>query len=216
MAAFSVITPDIIAAIPEVPKFVAERQVLRALRDFAEESRAWRVNIELGTVASTALIDLSSLLPTGSELVDIISIKNILGGQPVLPTTFMRLDKDSNDWRTDEDLNARYYVLEGNNTIRLAPIPSTTIVTKYYARVAVKPVLATATTVDDVIANKYDQLLVHGALAKLFLLPRKPWTDANLAVYHQNLFDLGTDAARTEASEEFQTGLARAVKYGGI
>ncbi len=217
MAAFSVLVPDIQAEIPEIPSFIAERQVLRALREFAEMTRAWRVDIQVGVTAATATVDLTSLLPTGSELVDILSIKDsVTGGAPVSPTTFIRLDQDHPDWRAEEALDAQWYVLDGNNTIRFVFTPSTTVANKYYTRVAVKPVLATATTIDDVIANKYDELLVHGALARLYLIPRKPWTDANLAIFHKNIFDAGIGPARTEAAEEFQTGIPRRVRYGGI
>lgn len=217
MTAFSVLTPDIRVEIPEIPAFVAERQLLRALREFAEESRAWRTNIQVGVTASTATVDLTSLFPAGAELVDIISVKDaIIGGAPVAPTTYIRMDKDHPDWRNEEALDAQWYVLDGNNTIRFVFTPSTTVAAKYDVRVALKPILATAATVDDVIANKYDELLVHGALARLYLIPRKPWTDANLAVFHKNIFDAGMKSARTEAAEEFQTGIPRKVKYGGL
>jgi hypothetical protein len=217
VAAFSVLTPDIRVEIPEIPAFVAERQLLRALREFAEETRAWRVNIQVGVIASTATVDITSLLPTGSEVVDIISMKDsVTGGRPVSPTTFVRLDKEHPLWRDEEALNAQGYVLDGNNTLRFVFTPSTTVANKYNVRVALKPILATALTIDDVIANKYDELLVHGALARLYIIPRKPWTDANLALFHKNIFDAGKQSARTQAAEEFQTGIARKVSYGGL
>jgi len=85
----------------------------------------------------------------------------------------------------------------------------------YDARVAVKPALDAA-AIDDIVANKYDEVLVHGALSKLYSIPRKPWTDMNLAQFHLALFRASFPAARTEAAEEFQTGIPRKVKYGGL
>jgi hypothetical protein len=147
--------------------------------------------------------------------VDVISLKNTDGGTPVKPRTQAWLDKNLSDWRNEENDLASYYMLDSNNTLRLTPTPASTVAAQYYARVAVKPLL-TATTVDDVVLNKYDELLIHGALGRLYALPRKPWTDLQLASYHTAQFTLGIPAARTEAAEEFQTGIPRKVKYGGL
>ena len=215
MAAVVDLVPDVRVEIPEIPSFVAERQLLRAAREFCEETRTWRVSDQISTVAAIATINLTSILPTSTELVDIISIKNISGGAPPEPRTFAWLDENVSDWRTDTALDAKWYVLDGNNTIRLVPTPSTTTTNQYYIRIAVKPLL-TAVTIDDVLVNKYDELLVHGALSKLFLIPRKSWTDTNLAAFHLSLFGGSFAAARTEAAEEFQTGIPRKVKYGGL
>jgi len=215
MAAISDLIPDVRVEIPAIPSFVAARQLLRATREFTEMTRTWRVNISVSTTTTVATVDLTPLLPTATELVDIISIKNTAGGAPLEPRTFIWLDKNTSDWRSDTDLNAKWYVLDSNNTIRLVPTPSTTVAAQYDVRVAVKPLL-TATEIGDVVANKYDELLVHGALAKLYLIPSKPWTDAKLSTYHQALFLAGFSGARTEAAEEYQTGIPRNVKYGGL
>jgi len=216
MAAITTLTPDIQSKIPEIPAFIATREIIHATREFCEFTRAWRVDIQVSTTADTATVDLTNLLPTGTELVDIISMKNVEGSRPVLPTTQAWLDTNTSDWRGDTALDANYYVLSGNNTIQLVPTPSTTVSNQYYVRVAVKPLLATATTFDDVLVNKYDQVLVDGALARLYLIPRKPWTDTGLGAYHRQVFMAAMPSARTEAAEEFQTGVARKVKYGGL
>jgi len=215
MTALSVLVPDVRVEIPDIPSFVAERQLLRAAREFCEETRAWRVNIDISVVATVPASNITALLPTGTELVDVVSIKNVSGGEPVKPRTYAWLDQNMSDWRSETDLNAIYYVLDGNNAIRFTPTPSVTTAALYNARVAVKPTLS-ATDINDVVTNKYDEVLVHGALSKLYLIPRKPWTDANLAQFHLALFTSRFAAARTEAAEEFQTGIPRKVKYGGL
>ncbi len=215
MAALTELVKDVQVIAPEVPKFVAERQLLRALRDFAEYTRAWRVDIQIGVTDSVATVDISNLLPTNTELVDVISIKNSSGGAPVEPTTVAYLDENVSDWRSDEALDANWFVLEDNNTLRFVYTPSTTVANKYYARVAVKPTLS-ATAIDDRVVNKYDEVLVDGALGRLLSMPRKPWTDFNLAEFHYINFESEKASARTKASEEFQTGVPRKVKYGGL
>ncbi len=215
MAALTVLVPDILAEIPGIPSFIAERQLLRAARLFTEDTRAWRASVQMSVTATVATVDMTSLLPTGTELVDIISMKNVGGGEPVHPKTYSWLDQNTSDWRSQTDIAAAWYVQDGNNTVRLVPIPSATTANLYDVRVAVKPLL-TATTIDDLLVNKFSENLIHGALSFLYLIPNKPWTDGGLAQYHNVMFLDSFSAARVEAAEEFQTDVARKVKYGGL
>lgn len=215
MAAVSALVPDIRASIPDIPSFVAERQILRAARVFCEETRSWRINFQISVVGSVTTVSLVASLPSGTELVDVISIKNVNGGAPVSPVTYAWLDKNATNWRSESDLNAKYYVLNSNNVLRLVPKPSTTTAFLYDARVAVKP-LRTATTLNDVLMNKYDEVLIDGALAYLYLMPRKPWTDGALAAVHSARFQASFAGARAAAADEFQVGVARKVRYGGL
>lgn len=215
MASLSTLVPDVRVEIPDIPSFVAERQILRAARELCEEARCWRVNISLSTVADTATVDISTLLPTETELVDIITMKAEDGRSPVDPTTWAHMDENETDWRVETNDVACKYVISANNIIRLIPIPASTVADAYYARVAVKPTLD-ADELDDILVNKHDELLTRGALARLYRMPRKTWTDPSLAAHHLTAFEEGIRAARTEAADEYQTGVARKVKYGGL
>jgi hypothetical protein len=210
--------PDVQAVVPEVPSFIAQREFIRATREFSEETRAWRVSFNLDVVAGTATYDLTPKLGSTNELVDIISVKPAAGGAPVKPRTYVWLDENHSDWRNETAEIAQWYVLDGNNTIRLVFTPAVTTVgtIDYFIRAAVKPLVATATTIQDLIANKYDEVLVHGALARLLFIPRKPWTDLNLGNYHRTEFEMGIIEARGKATDEHQRGVKRTVKYGGL
>jgi len=216
MADIADIIPDVLAAVPEVPIFVARRQFIRTTREFSEETRAWRVSFRLTTVAAQATYNLSTDLGSTNELVDIISIKPLLGGEPIKPRTYAWLDQNHVDWRGETAVVAKWFVLDANNIIHLVFTPSTAVTNAYYIRASVKPLVATATTIQDIIANKYDEVLVNGTLARLYFLPRKPWTDLNLGNYHRGLFEIGMNAAKGKATDEHQKGVPRTVKYGGL
>ena len=213
--AISTLTPDIQMEIPELPGFIAQRHFLKAAREFAERSRAWRQDIQLSIVDGTATLDLALEYGADVELVDIVSIKPASGGAPLEARTPQWLDTNRTNWRTETSDPATYYFLSSNNKIRLVPIPASTVINYYDARVALKPKL-TATTIPDIIANKFDELLIHGALSRIYAIPRKPWTDPNLSSYHLALFERGVLDARAEGTDEFQTGVPRTVKYGGL
>lgn len=216
MATITSLVDDIIADIPEIPAFTAERQYVRALKELCQEARVWRVDGTLGLTADTATLDVSSLLPTGTELVDVISIKPSGGEQALKARTQAWLDTNESDWRGQVALVPSYYVLEENNVLRLVPTPSNTVANALYVRAAVKPIVGTATTVDDLVVNKFGEMLISGAKAHLFMIPRKPWTDLQLAQYHRANFLAAIPEARAQATDEFQTGVGRKVKYGGL
>lgn len=215
MASVTELVTDVRAEIPEVPKIIAQKYLMRATRMFCQETRAWRVDFLVSTTATIATITLTSKFPSGTELVDIVSVKHTDGGAPVEPRTYNWLDKNLTDWRSDTALKANYYVLDGNNIMRLVPTPSTTVADAYDVRVAVQP-LRTATTLDSVLTNRYDEDLINGTLALLYRIPRKPWTDLSLAQFYQVKFNDSMPRARSEAADEFQTGVPRKVRYGGL
>jgi len=90
MTALSVLVPDVRVEIPDIPVFVAERQLLRAAREFCEETRTWRVNVEISVVATVPASNIASSFPADTELVDVVSIKNVGGGAPVVGWTKTR------------------------------------------------------------------------------------------------------------------------------
>jgi len=213
MAAVSDLVSDIRTYIPEIPSFIAQRYVLRTIRDFCEQTRAWRKNVSLATVANTATVTVTSLLPTTTELVDVISIKNSAGGAPLVPRTYMWLDENMSAWRTQTSTAAQYYVRESNSAIRLIPTPASAVT--YNARFAVKPLL-TATVIDDILVNKFREVFISGAVGMLLMIPRKPWTDLQTAAAHSGIYGAGLVSAKAEATDEYQTGVVRKVKYGGL
>lgn len=213
MAAIQTLVLDILADIPEAPSFAAERQYLRALRKLCQEARVWRVDGTLTTTADDPELDATPILPNLTELVDVISLKPTTGGQDLDAKTKKWLDNNATNWRNESADIGKWFVRESNDVVRIVPTPSAA--TSYYASVAVKPVYG-QTEIDDLVSNHFSELVVHGAKGFLFMMPRKPWTDLNLAQFHMAEFEVGIPEARRLAADEFQTGVPRKVKYGGI
>ena len=212
--ALSTLVPDLRTDIPEIPSFIAQRYLLRIIRDFCEQTRAWRVSGSITTVANVATVSITGVLPNvNSELVDVISIKNSSGGEPLVPRTIVWLDENLSAWRLDSSTAANYYVRDSNINLRLVPMPASTAI--YNIRIAVKPTLS-ATTLDDTLANKFREVFISGALSMILTIPRKPWTDLQTAGVHAGRYERGMVDAKAEATDEFQTGIIRKVKYGGL
>jgi hypothetical protein len=88
------------------------------------------------------------------------------------------------------------YMLSGPTSVTLAPkqhgVGTLTMI------VALKP-SAISMGIDDNLFNEYREAIVHGALARLMLSPRKPYTNPQLAAYHHQQFAIKTAAAGTRA-----------------
>lgn len=103
------------------------------------------------------------------------------------------------------------YVLGGPSSLTLIPTPDSNGVLG--VTVTLKP-SATSTGIDDGLFHEYREAIIHGAMARLMLSPKKPYTNIQLAAYHQQQFIIKTAAAgmrvaRSYARAPFQTAILR-------
>ncbi|HTJ55870.1 MAG TPA: hypothetical protein VL380_10715, partial [Nitrosospira sp.] len=77
------------------------------------------------------------------------------------------------------------YVRASAMSLILTPTPDTS--GTLAMTVALKP-SPDAAGIDDSIFDEYREAIVHGALARLMLSPKKPYTNMQLAQYHEQLF----------------------------
>jgi len=96
----------------------------------------------------------------------------------------------------------KYYYQESLDKIILCPIPDST--GTLMVKAAIKP-NRTSTGVDDWVGIKHFDAIAHGAKARLFEIPGKPWSNPQLAGYHASQFSSAASAARRSAS----MGMAR-------
>lgn len=92
------------------------------------------------------------------------------------------------------------YVLGGATLLTLVPIPGaagTLMMT-----VALKP-SPDANGIEDSIFNEYREAIIHGALARLTLSPKKPYTNAQLAQYHGQQFAIKTGNAGMRVARSY-------------
>ncbi len=66
--------------------------------------------------------------------------------------------------------------------------------------------------------DRYAEVLIDGAKANLFIMPKQAWTDAGLAQYYKSLFDTGVDKARIENEMSYSPTSIRvsARKFGSL
>lgn len=199
----SAFLPFVLPEVPGCPGPLAEQRVLTACIDFCERTNYWRY--ESDPMPMEADLDEYEVdIPSGSQLVTIIDPINF-NGKKIYSTTKEQLDKNENDdWQDKQGDTPNSYYNKSLGVFRPVPYPETTISDAIKLDLALKP-LPTATTVEDFLFNEFFQTIADGALAKLFALPKKAWSDPSLSVYHAGMFDDAVSEATTKAKSGFKT-----------
>jgi hypothetical protein len=202
--------PQVILEAPEVPDPVASLQIVLAARELCSFSLAWQADVTFkfaGKKTVPVSLDEGELVQPISATYSVSS-----GGTTSHPTpaTPAQLDLKDPSWRTRVGPPTNYF-FPTMDTVQFVPTPpqGTAIV-----RVAVQPGM-TEKTIDDRVGSVFREAIVHGALARLFRIPSRQWTDKGLAAYHLEAFELGKADAQNRGVDMFAK-VARKVKYGGL
>lgn len=102
------------------------------------------------------------------------------------------------DWRSEE--GTPKYIFGGMTSLTLIPAPD--VDGTLTMTVALKPAYD-ATGIDGSIFNEYREAIVHGALSRLMLSPKKPYSNPSLATYHNQQFTVLTGQAGMRAARSY-------------
>lgn len=202
MKAWSFWSPDLLPHLPECPIPVIERALLRAAQDFMSTSRVWKIvlmpiAVPIGTTTITVPMDNDK---------DLIRVEEAwLDGQKLNLVTPDELDGDYNDdWslHTGTPIDLVQFV---PGIVALHPKPLAVATTGLKLKVSARP-SESAVGITDEIAAKYRNALECGALAKLMMMPNKPWTNLELSAFHMQNFNMVTAKATVDAARGFNQG----------
>lgn len=180
MAALSAFTPYVMPDVPSCPEPMIDDAVRRAAIEFCERTDIIREKLSFNTVASQ---DNVVLAPSNSG--DVARVYTLMYGEEELAKT-RRTDFDEDG---DKGQPLEYYI-ELPNTLRLYPVPD--VIYALVAYVSVKPD-RDATTVDDVLFNNWRDVIASGAKARLMMMSKQPWYDANGAAVEEAIFEAAID-----------------------
>jgi hypothetical protein len=182
---------------PDVPgcTFAAIDSALRqSAVVFCEQSLAWLTEHPgISVVGGTAEY---AFTPPEGAVVHAITFA-ALNGEEIAPYKG-ETGISAKNWRNRT--SPPQYILSGAGSVILVPHPDAAAVLTMI--VALKPSPASA-GIDDVQFNEYREAIVHGALLRLMLSPKKPYTNAQLAAYHQQQFAIKTAAAGVRVAKNY-------------
>lgn len=187
---YDLLMPDL----PGCPAAAADSALRQSSIAFCEESLAWQT--EHQPVFVIADIAEYAFSPPQGAIVHAIT-GAVLDGEEI--GLFVG-EKNSTirNWR--RQTGKPRYVLGGLSSLTLVPAPDINGLLAMI--VALKP-SATSTGIEDTLFNEYREAIIHGAMARLMLSPKKPYTDIQLAAYHRQQFIIKTAAAGVRVARSY-------------
>jgi len=192
-------------SVPGCPRPTIEQYVRDAAIEVCEKTLVWRYEQPLIRL-TPGVYDYEYETPQDSEIVAVVYAA--VNGSPIDAITEEKLHMLFPDWpSTDVTKRAdpRYMSQLDPDNFVVAPIPGADKQYDIKMFVALKPT-PTATSMDKTAFDECEQLIMHGALQHLLILPNKSWTDRELAGYHAKQFAYKTASRRAKAN----LGVARA------
>lgn len=194
-AFFDLLAPEV----PGCPQVAQTLALRRAAIAFCEQSMVWReshnpISVSVGTAEY-------DFIPPDQAVVHTVQYAQFEGRElEITGQDNIRIQ----DWR--DQTGFPQYLLSGPTALTLVPEPD--VEGTLTLLVTLKPVPG-ATDIPDLLYNEYREAIVHGALSRLMLSPKKPYTDAGLASYHQHQFQIKTAAAGTRADRNYTRAALR-------
>lgn len=179
---------------PGVADPTAYFAIRQAAIEFCERTRLWRYEDE---VAATGDEDLFA--PAGAVIHEIETIR--FDGRPLTAATPQFLDRALPEWRLGVDGAPAYYTQTAPDTLRLVPAQAGTV--NLY--LTLKP-SQDADTLPDFMAAQYREIIAHGALGRILLIPNQSFTNPDMASMFGTAFQQRLDALFSKGS----TGQMRA------
>lgn len=201
------------------PEPLVVNAIRNAAIDFCKRSWCWVYNTTpVGITADTQ--DYTPTVPSGSKVAQVLYVT--YNGKPVEATTRDEEIRSNPDWRnTTGTTPKRYIVNDDGESVALLPIPSATVAAGstgivhdgLHFTVALKPTRASE-DVPDWLYENYAEDIAKGALARLYAMPKKLWTNANLAAVNHSLFKDAAAMVRSRVSRSFTRAPLRNYRTG--
>ncbi|MDN5836557.1 MAG: hypothetical protein L0H12_04305 [Nitrosospira sp.] len=180
--------------LPGCPVVAIDMALRQSAIAFAEQSLAWRdSHPDIAVVAGTATY---AFVPPAQAVVHAVTHAEFENKE--IESHAGESNIRIADWRNR--MGTPEYVLGGATSLQLVPMPD--VAGTLSLEVALKPSV-TATGVDDSIFNEFREAIIHGALARLMLSPKKPYSSAQLSMYHAQQFTIKTAAAGVRVARNY-------------
>ena len=173
-------------AVPDMVK----TEVTNAVREFFVESNVWQVEVLLNVEEDKATYDLRGMVPNGTVtyILHVLFKERLL--TPVAEFPF--------GWDTGGD--PHYFWSPEPQLLRLAPIPTVSEEKVVRTRFALKPV---GCQVPAWIEDLFFRVIADGALGRMYMHPKRPYTSPLLGERHAASFRAGIARAKSMANRRF-------------
>jgi hypothetical protein len=190
--------PDVAAHLAGCPDPVMDRAILNAAIEFCQRSLAWNETQDAETITLADLPYQVGGAPAGGVVCEVVSVS--VDGNAVDQKNARTLDARG-DWRSETGVSEGY-VMVAADTIDLWRRPAAADTVSMIVTAAYMPTRS-ASSLPDFLYTQHAESIAAGALARLFILPGQPWTDAGLATGWRGMFNAAADELRAKVMRSF-------------
>ncbi len=231
----SELLPDVLVSASGCPPMIALQQLSSAVREFLYDTNAWKAWVPaVDTVIDQATYNFPNHLMDAAQrwarTKDIDILRWAPTGREIEFRTQQELQSRDIEWRSRKASVPSFYTNEAADspwgyTIRLYPTPNVVVVgalsarlilsTHTYSGLGVTAYDAQPVLLADDVFERYRDAFVTGALARLYKMPSRDWSNPVVARERANEFNDRKVAAKTESDMDFGSQLLT-VAYGGL
>jgi hypothetical protein len=199
--------PDVLMHVPGCPIPVVDHHLRKAAIELCGKSKRLKIDMPaFDTVAGEATYPLDA----GTDLDPVIIVAAEVDGVPIDPVRIHAVSSQK-DWRIESGKPTDFYLHPDDKTVRLWKTPDAAY--SIAITLAAKPTQA-ASGIEAWFGDRYGDGIVAGALAQLFALPKKPWTDLGMAGFHAGRFETSARSATAEADKDGTSAPIRTLRVG--
>lgn len=170
-------------SVPGCPQPILEQHIRDSAIETCERTLAWRY--EQPSIRLTpGVYEYPYNNPLQTEVHAFLTAA--ANGSPLEPLTLEQLYGKYPNWpdlAVDQRADPRFICQLDPDNFVLAPLPDATVAYDLKMIVVLKP-LRTATGMDKTVFDDLENVIMHGALQHLLVMPNKNWSDRELATYH--------------------------------
>lgn len=170
-------------SVPGCPQPIIEQHVRDAAIESCERTLAWRYEQPV-TRLTPGVYEYPYSNPLQTEVHAFLTAS--VNGSPLEPLTLEQLYMKYPNWPDfdpDQRSNPRYICQLDPDNFVVAPMPDSAVAYDLKMIAVLKP-LRTATGMDKSVFDDLENVIMHGALQHLLVMPNKNWSDRELASYH--------------------------------
>lgn len=205
-AKYTDLLDEVMPHVPGADTDIVVNAIKRAVIQFCVKSLVWRVPSDPITVYADGTADIDSP-ESNTQVVKVLSAKLAGRKDPILPKSPEWLDAWNPDWRTAIG-EAQYFTQDNPLQMLVTLAPGSQLVGALTAQLALAPSIVSS-GVEKWILDRYAEPLASGAIGRLMIMAKKPWTNAQLGLGHMQEFQAGIGAAMAQAAKGFGRGPLR-------
>lgn len=170
---------DILADCPGVDTPLATDRLRKSIREFCSKTQIYKHDIEdVDIVSGQSSYDSADGIAPPSDMEFILPYYVIFDGAPIDPVSANKMDNVNRYWRVG-GLSRGYIFHPRQDRIMLTFTPVLSITDGLDAGFICRPTI-TGTKMPDVL-NEWEEHIKAGALYRLRMMQKKPWSDKELA-----------------------------------